>query len=225
MGEIVRFRCHARASAKRGAKSRAARPVNRTASTPAARATAVAVIETHHSGGMRSRCDHFGTAVTGAPISRAISPCDGQRAITSLKEDGGDLTGSDMANDLGHCVLKGKANVSYDCGEVFPDIPDMTDRMSETEEKLAFIARVRAARVARFPTQTPMCTILEIEQGTYKQYETRTPLPYRFLPKFAAATGVSLEWLLTGEGQGPAVEDYPREVPKRQRKAARGKAA
>jgi hypothetical protein len=91
----------------------------------------------------------------------------------------------------------------------FGEIPAMPDRMSETEEKAAFIGRVRAAREARFPTQKPMLTILGIEQGTYKQYETRTPLPYRFIPKFCAACGVSIEWLLTGEGEGPMVVPLP----------------
>ncbi len=79
----------------------------------------------------------------------------------------------------------------------------MADRTSETEEKLAFIGRVRLARMARFDTQRPICTILGIGQGTYKQYETRTPLPHRYIPKFVAATAVSFEWLLTGEGKGP----------------------
>src|SRR5215813_3127444 len=36
--------------------------------------------------------------------------------------------------------------------------------------------------------------------GTCKQYETRTP-SHRDIPKFVAATGVSYEWLLTGEGK------------------------
>lgn len=83
------------------------------------------------------------------------------------------------------------------------------DRMTETEEKAAFIGRVRAAREARYPTQKPICVILGIEQGTYKQYETRTVLPHRFIPKFCAACGVSLEWLLTGEGDGPVAIPLP----------------
>jgi hypothetical protein len=120
-----------------------------------------------------------------------------------------------MANGLGQMVLNCKANVSYDAKKVMGDIPLMADRMSETEEKLAFITRVKAARMSRFDTQGPMLTILGIDQGRYKQYETRTPLPHRFLPKFCAATGVSLDWLLTGEGQGPRVEQYIRHVPKR----------
>jgi hypothetical protein len=94
-------------------------------------------------------------------------------------------------------------------GTRFCDIPGMADRMSETEEKLAFIRRTRAAREARYDTQSPMLTILELPQGTYKQYETRTPLPHRYIPKFCAACGVTMEWLLTGEGKGPAVMPFP----------------
>jgi hypothetical protein len=92
-----------------------------------------------------------------------------------------------MAETLGPLVLNVKANVSYDESARFHDTPRM-DRMSETEEKAAFIGRVRAARAARFEKQGPMCVILGIDQGTYKQYETRTPLPHRYIPKFCAAT-------------------------------------
>lgn len=95
------------------------------------------------------------------------------------------------------------------------------DRMSETEEKAAFIRRTKLAREARFPTQNPMLTILGVEQGTYKQYETRTPLPHRFIPKFCAATGVSLEWLLTGEGKGPAITPILQPAPKSAPRAAK----
>lgn len=96
-------------------------------------------------------------------------------------------------------------------------------RMSDTEEKLAFIRRTKLAREATFETQKPMCTILGLDQGTYKQYESRTPLPHRYIPKFCAATRVSMEWLLTGEGQGPPTQEYPKEIPvrrRRRRKAA-----
>jgi len=102
---------------------------------------------------------------------------------------------------------------------------NVMDRMSETEEKAAFIRRVKQAREARFPTQNPMLVILGVEQGTYKQYETRTPLPHRFIPKFCAATGVSMEWLLTGEGKGPAVESLVQPAPRRATKRHRPRAA
>lgn len=130
-----------------------------------------------------------------------------------------------MAPFLGQMVLESKAKVSCDCGEPLGLNVLMADRMSESEEKAAFIRRVRMAREARFDTQKPMLTILGLEQGTYKQYETRTPLPHRLIPVFCAATGVSLEWLLTGEGKGPVEVEYPRQTPKRMGKARRGKAA
>jgi len=98
-------------------------------------------------------------------------------------------------------------------------------RMSDTEEKLAFIRRTKQAREAAFDSQKPMLTILGVDQGTYKQYETRTPLPHRFIPKFCAATRVSIEWLLTGEGQGPAARDYPKQIPARSAHRGRRKAA
>jgi hypothetical protein len=79
--------------------------------------------------------------------------------------------------------------------------------------------------MARFETQKPICTILGISQGVYKHYETRSPLPYRFIPKFIAATGVDYEWLLSGEGKGPATVEIPRDVPKRAQRRPRAKAA
>lgn len=108
----------------------------------------------------------------------------------------------------------------------------MADRMSETEEKAAFIRRTRMAREARFPEgQKPMYKILGIDQGTYKQYETRTPLPHRFIPKFCWACGIDTEWLLAEEGRGPSVVGLPARpetappAKKRARKRRKAKAA
>jgi len=122
---------------------------------------------------------------------------------------------SDMVPTLGHTVLKSKAQLSHDHENQMSDYGPMVDRMSEAEEKAAFIGRVKRARLARFPKQGPILTILGVDQGTYKQYESRTPLPHRYLPKFCAATGVSLDWLLTGEGKGPEAVDLPRAFAKR----------
>lgn len=134
---------------------------------------------------------------------------------------------STMADLVGQFVLNRKAILSYDCGNELGDNAGMPDRMSESEETAAFISRVRTARLARFGAegQGPICTLLDIPQGRYKHYEKRTPLPHRFIPKFCAATGVSFEWLLAGEGKGPMVTDVPKDVPKRTRKQSRGKAA
>ena len=127
-----------------------------------------------------------------------------------------------MSTPIGQFVPTFKANTSRDCEHTAWDNVSMT-RMSETEETLSFIRRVKQAREAAFETQRPMLTILGLEQGTYKQYESRTPLPHRFIPKFCAATKVSMEWLLTGEGQGPP--EYPRESLARSARTGRRRAA
>jgi hypothetical protein len=121
---------------------------------------------------------------------------------------------------IGQIVPVFKANVSCDRERTVWDNVSMA-RMSETEERLSFVRRVKQAREAAFDTQKPMMTILGVEQGTYKQYETRTPLPHRFIPKFCAATKVSMEWLLTGEGQGPSAPNYPKEVHNRSARSRR----
>lgn len=157
----------------------------------------------HHSDGSRFLLCHFRTANSEAPVSSASASSEGHSSHTARGVK------SVIAQSLGRDVLNVKANVSYDRAVPACDNLAMADRMSETEEKLAFIGRVRAAREARFPTQKPMLVILGVEQGTYKQYESRTPLPLRLIPKFCAATGVEIEWLLTGEGIGPRVEALP----------------
>lgn len=213
MGTVVRLdvrRRHGRASQLTSAKvTRACIEASASKVTPAMFLdSANPTSETQYSGGILPRCAHLLTAeaeTSKKPATRKssdIASKEGQRASRVRGE-------SDMFESLGLIVLNVKANLSYDCEQRVSQTAFMADRMSETEEKLAFIRRVRAAREARFDTQKPMLTILDIEQGTYKQYETRTPLPYRYIPKFCAATGVEIDWLLTGEGKGPAVQPLP----------------
>lgn len=178
-------------------------------------------IDCHHSGGMLSRCHHFETAEAGALISDAIASRapqaplvrPRQRSITSRNE-----ASSAMSESLGQFVLKNKANVSHDCEHRSGEIIAMPDRVSETEQQRLFIARTKLARESRFPTQKPILTLLELDQGTYKQYERRSPLPHRYIPKFIAACGVTYEWLLAGEGVGPAAVEQRPPVARRGRK-------
>lgn len=218
-----RARRHQRASTS----SREASCASSFSVTPLRLATVVAHTADHHSSGILSRRHHLPTVDAShdgpppTPTSEAIALRLDQSSITSRKESGR----FDMAGALGQFGLTRKANTAHDCERLASDISGaMADRMSETEEKAAFIARVRAAREARFDTQKPMLTILGVEQDVYKHYETRTPLPYRYIPKFCAATGVSYEWLLTGEGKGPAVE-IAKHVPQRIRKPRGSRAA
>jgi hypothetical protein len=198
MGEVVDFMSgfHARASAG----ERAASATNLSAVSPASPAVMVPRIDCHHSSGIRSRCHHFLTAEAPAPISSAMASCEAQREMTDRKES---ISGIESA--IGQIVLDRKAKVSCDYGYSSGDNAGMSRKVSETEEKDAFIARTKAARMKVFETQGPMLTILKLDQGAYKHYEKRTPLPHRFIPTFCAACHVSVNWLLTGEGEGPAV--------------------
>lgn len=158
-----------------------------------------------------------------APIAAIAATTPGHSPITSVNEFGLDI----LESRLGQFGLFGKANTAHDLGPDLGENAAMAERLSETAEKLKFVARVKLARLARFGSdgQAPICTILGISQGTYKHYEARTPLPHRFIPKFVAATGVDYKWLLSGEGKGPAVAEHPQEAPKRAKRSPRAKAA
>jgi hypothetical protein len=153
-------------------------------------------------------------------MSEIAASSVGQRSMTSLND-----VGVTIESRLGQFGLFGKAIMARDSAPATADNFGMNSKAkSETQEKLAFIARVKLARMSRFADQKPICTILGIEQGTYKHYEARTPLPHRFIPKFVAATGVSFEWLLSGLGKAPvALEEAvkpARSARKRKRAAA-----
>lgn len=223
MGIVVPFPNHALARSGSAPASRgrlacmAASASKLTPTIP--RASAAEITGAHHSAGRRLLKCHLRTAKSDAPVSSARVSSEGHNSQTARG-----VVGSDMPELLGPIVLNVKANVSYDTSSQNRENLGMADRMSETEEKLAFIGRVRSARKARYPTQKPMLLLLGIDQDLYKQYETRTPLPLRFIPKFCAATGVEMEWLLTGEGVGPKVEALP--IPrKRTVKRSRSRAA
>jgi hypothetical protein len=208
MGIVVEFQGHARASAGSvSAPERACITAKVSKVTPSKPASsAIPTSGTQYSGGIRPRWAHLLMADEDmscpAPLNApATASSEGHRSKTARGV-------SNMAEALGPLVLNVKANMSCDIGAENHKDGSM-DRMSETEETAAFISRVRSAREARFPDQKPMLVILDLDQGTYKQYETRTPLPRRYIPKFCAACGVTVEWLLTGEGEGPKVVPLP----------------
>ena len=214
MGSILEFR-HARISS--GAL--AARSAKSSADKPTRLATGDFKMVFHHSEGIESRCHHLLTAEAEAPVSEAIASFEGHSSITERK----DVSLKAMPEFLGQAVLKSKAKLSRDVMSYDGDYSGMTDRMSEAEEKAFFIGRTKAARIARYETQEEICFILGVDQGTYKQYETRSYMPHRFIPKFCVACNVDVNWLLTGDGKGPRREEYIRYVPKLVRRAAKPK--
>lgn len=64
-----------------------------------------------------------------------------------------------------------------------------------------FKARTKEAREAKGLTQVQMATALGMDQGKYKQYETRSMLPHEYIGQFLLITGRSYEWLFTGRAR------------------------
>ncbi len=74
----------------------------------------------------------------------------------------------------------------------------MSDSEPLSKFTIDFVARTKLARKRSGLTQVEVAEILRIDQGTYKQYETRSPLPHRFVAAFCAATHTDAHWLFTG---------------------------
>ena len=70
--------------------------------------------------------------------------------------------------------------------------------MTSLAFKEAIIVRTKTVRESLGMTQAALAALLEIPQDKYKQYETRTPLPHKLIPKFCAIGQVTVSWLLTG---------------------------
>lgn len=62
-----------------------------------------------------------------------------------------------------------------------------------------FCRRVKAAReMAGYADRDQFARLMGIEKDTYFRYETRTPLPHRYIPRFLELTGADAQVLFTG---------------------------
>lgn len=186
---------------------------------PASCATVVRKIGNHHSAGIASRVRHLRTAQIPAPISEANAAGCGQSSMIALNDPTG------MGSSLGQPVLNCKANLSSDQEKSVGIMCPMTDDAA-SDYRRAFIARLKAARAIRDFTQEDIAELLGTSQGTYKQYEAarESYIPMHMIPRFCLACQVSIEWLMTGKGQGPAIAPHPK-PPRRRRSAKRKQAA
>jgi transcriptional regulator with XRE-family HTH domain len=68
-----------------------------------------------------------------------------------------------------------------------------------------FSARVKLARESAGYTQEEIASLLGMSQPTYNKYEgsRASIMPTHLQAKFALICRVSLDWLLTGKGEGP----------------------
>lgn len=220
MGMVMQFPAGHRGNPPSSAGSLAASAARSSAVKPEACAVSVERIAHHHSAGIELRSPHFLTASGLARMSDAMAKREGQSPITSLK----DLGVVGIPDLIVQSVLRCKSEMSYDLENGLSDTLAM-DRKTETEETAEFINRTRTAREAKFETQKPVYKFLGVEQSHYKHWETKRPMPRRYIPKFCLICEVTMDWLLTGEGEGPRVAQIAPKVEKRTSKARRAKAA
>jgi DNA-binding XRE family transcriptional regulator len=117
---------------------------------------------------------------------------------------------------LGQLVLKRNPILSHDPQILAGQNAGMETKDSATRIKEQIIARTKEARESAGYTQEQVSTVLGIEQGRYKMYETRSPLPYHFIDPFCTLCRVSPTWLITGKGE----RSSPTIKPKSNRPAA-----
>jgi hypothetical protein len=94
---------------------------------------------------------------------------------------------------------------------------------TESGYKADFLGRVRAAREARYKTQSDLCAVLDIKQPKYGKYEVRSLMPHSLVPRFCLACGVTTDWLFGVKGAvGPAWQPVYPEPKLRKRKPKKG---
>jgi hypothetical protein len=94
----------------------------------------------------------------------------------------------------------------------------MTEEATASSYKAGFLGRVKAAREARFGTQTDLCEVLGLKQAIYSKYEVRSLMPHQLIPRFCKACGVTVDWLITAQGPGPRWEPvYPHKATRQKR--------
>jgi ribosome-binding protein aMBF1 (putative translation factor) len=163
--------------------------------SPASCARSVPNKGNQYSAGILFLADHLRTVSHWTPISAANTIGDGQSLTTSRNDP------KIMPRNMGHKVPQGKPFLSHD-----PLVPlgQSAAMVDEVEYKRAFLARVRAAREARRWRQEDIAELMGMDRSHYKQFETRTYLPRHLTPLFCKLTGISLEYLLTGQEKGAA---------------------
>lgn len=218
MGSVIRWPGphHARTSVRAASRAKSS------ALTPASRTGSARSTDAHHSAGILSLCHHFETAEAPAPMAAAIASREGHSSMMERND------ACFMDDHLRQSVLNGKAIMSGDCGEPPRQIVPMGKAQARSKFLADFLGRTKAAREAKFDSGREMAEALgwgDDAQATYSKYESRTPLPHYLISQFCKILGVRVDWLVTGEGPGPAwqpvlPEKKERKKPAKSRRAA-----
>ena len=223
MSKVVQFPVHRATRATLATDPCRARPASdaiNAAVTPARLTRGRAKMADHQTAGIESRCRHFSTAApvksAGLAISDAIASGVGHKSMMERND-----RGAGMPESLGQNVLNHKANLSRDCEAVRVEKAPMVKGSTKSAFKAAFIARTKQARIARGYSQEQMAALLDMPQGTYKQYESRSLLPHDLIPRFSLLCGLDANWLFTdatglvSRGDRPRSRGGPRTAAKK----------
>lgn len=177
----------------------AAKPLSRSAVTPASRARRVPSTADHQLAGIKFLCDHFRTDSCEAPTSSASASCVGHKPMIDRND-----RGLAMLAVMGPSVPNVKADVSRDSLSRSGHAVLMDEDRAERQWRQDFKQRLKQARGPR--TQEDMAELLCVSRDAYSKYEggRDTDLPIRLLPRFCKICGVSMAWLITGEETSPA---------------------
>ncbi len=227
MSKVVQFPVHRATRATLATDPCRARPASdaiNAAVTPARLTRGRAKMADHQTAGIESRCRHFSTAApvksAGLAISDAIASEEAHKSMMERND-----LGAGMPESLGQNVLNHKATLSRDCEPARAEKAGMVKGSTKSAFKAEFIARTRQARIARGYSQEQMAALLDMAQGTYKQYESRSLLPHDLVPRFCLLCGVDERWLFTetprvkARGEIPP-RDRPRRTAARRTKVA-----
>lgn len=169
MGMLLRF------PHQTSARSRAAKSAKISRVTPASLAAGKETIADHHSGGMLLRCHHFETTQSPAPRSVRNASRVGHSSITVRNDV------IDMRDFIGRCVLKRKPQSSLDERVLLGHTVLMVKAKNKRQQ---IIERTAILRIRAGVSQQQVADALNIRQDTYKNYETKRPLPQEYVEVF-----------------------------------------
>lgn len=75
--------------------------------------------------------------------------------------------------------------------------------MSEADYEQQVIDRTRFARECSGLTQAAVAKALGVPADRYRKWESQSPMPNRYIPRFAIVVRAERDWVLWGEGQPP----------------------
>jgi DNA-binding XRE family transcriptional regulator len=189
-------------------RPRAASATKTSAPRPPPRAVSVSKIFAQNSAGTLSRCRHLEAVEGFTLISSAKALTEGQRPITSRKE-----LKERISCLLREFVIKSKSLLSLDPNLSRDSQDDLSHSLAMTDYLDEFTQRVLSARVAAQLSQEQIAHVLQVPQPTYSKYEGRSLMPHRYMWTFCLTCGVSVEWLVTGQGPGvPLVHKGPKRM-------------